>query len=115
MAGKYNASIETFPFNSDHIQVQIFAKFKKKVTGQIHNEKLAAQIYDKQLILNSGLKAKTNFDYTKKQLDRLLQRENDFNFDESDSGEAEITGEANQTEQLSEIKPHNQINQQQDQ
>ena len=35
-------------------------------------ERLASRIYDKQAILCYGLKAKTNFSYTKAQLERIL-------------------------------------------
>ena len=55
---------------------------------------MAARIYDKNVIFNHGLKAKTNFNYTKRQLHRLLQREDDFNLSESDLDEAELIGEA---------------------
>ena len=50
----------------------------KKFIGQIPSELLAARIYDKRTILNNGLKAKTNFNYTKKQLDRLLLNDTEF-------------------------------------
>jgi len=39
---------------------------------------LAARIYDKRAILANGLRAKTNFNYTKKQLDKLLANEEDL-------------------------------------
>ena len=45
---------------------------KKEFIGQIESEALAACIYDKRVIISNGLKAKTNFNYSKRQLERLL-------------------------------------------
>lgn len=46
--------------------------------GQILNEKVAAKIYDKRIILQQGLKAKTNFSYTKRQLEKMLMDDEDL-------------------------------------
>ena len=50
---------------------------KKKYKGQIRTERLAARIYDKRAIYAHGLKAKTNFSYTKRQLVRILASRED--------------------------------------
>ena len=47
----------------------------------------AARIYDKRAITVKGLKAKTNFNYTKKQLEKMLQEQGDAR--ESDIEELE--------------------------
>ena len=46
---------------------------KKKFIGKLNSEYKAARIYDKRAILNDGIMAKTNFNYTKRQLENLLQ------------------------------------------
>ena len=61
----------------ERAQVQVFTNYRKKFLGQIRSEHLAARIYDKRAIMTNGLKAKTNFDYTKRQLKRLLQNDED--------------------------------------
>ena len=48
----------------------------------ISSERLAARIYDKGAIIELGLKAKTNFNYTKMQLEKILRGEDEL--DESD-------------------------------
>jgi hypothetical protein len=40
----------------------------KHYSGSIRNEKIAARLYDKFAIKNLGLKAKTNFNYTREDL-----------------------------------------------
>ena len=52
--------------------MQVLLNLKKKYKGQIRTERLAARIYDKRAIFANGLKAKTNFNYTKGQLRRIL-------------------------------------------
>ena len=41
------------------------------------NEIHAARIFDKLTIQVNGIRAKTNFSYTKKQLEKMLQNEDD--------------------------------------
>ena len=55
---------------------------QKKYKGQIRTERLAARVYDKRAIFAYGIKAKTNFNYTKAQLDRFLASNDDL--EESD-------------------------------
>ena len=64
-------------FLSD-IQVQGVVKQKIRHRGQIRYERNAARIYDKRAIMANGLNAKTNFSYTKKQLDGILVDEDDL-------------------------------------
>ena len=51
---------------------------KKKYKGQIPNERLAARVYDKRAIQAHGIKAKTNYSYTKRQLVRILSSQDDL-------------------------------------
>ena len=67
------------------VQVQVFSNYTKRFRGQITNELLGARIYDKRTIQANGLTAKTNFSYTKKQLERMMQTEDDVH--ESDLDE----------------------------
>lgn len=48
-------------------------------------------MYDKRSILAKGLKAKTNFDYTKKQLERLLQNKNDLCSSDLNKDDMDVT------------------------
>ena len=64
--------------------MQVFSNYKKRFLGQVPKEILAARIYDKRAIQVNGLKAKTNFNYTKKQLERMLQNEDDVRESEID-------------------------------
>ena len=63
---------------------------KKEHIGQIESEALAARIYDKRVIIGNGLKAKTNFNYSKRQLERLLSDDSETTQTEKDF--AAITG-----------------------
>lgn len=46
-----------------------------KYLGSINSERMAARVYDRCCIRANGLKAKTNFSYTKEQLLRMLTNE----------------------------------------
>jgi hypothetical protein len=45
---------------------------KKQYSGSIKDEKSAAKMYDKFAIKNLGLRAKTNFDYNRKDLIKII-------------------------------------------
>ena len=45
---------------------------KKSYQGSIKDERMAARLYDKLTIKNSGILARTNFDYTKKKLVQIV-------------------------------------------
>lgn len=64
---------------------------KKKYKGQIRTERLAARIYDKRAICAHGLRAKTNFSYTKQQLQRILVSTGDLTEEDLDADELEET------------------------
>ena len=68
--------------------MQVLINLKKKYLGQISTERLAARIYDKRAIYAHGLKAKTNFSYTEKQLRRILASHDDLV--ESDLEQSEL-------------------------
>lgn len=66
---------------------------KKHYIGSINSEEKAAKIYDRHAILTHGLRAKTNYSYTKAQIVTMLQNEfedpvytqEEKNMEESDS------------------------------
>ena len=48
-------------------------KEKKKFIGKVQSEYLAARLYDKHALLNDGIIASTNFNYTRRQLEAFLR------------------------------------------
>lgn len=46
---------------------------KKQYSGSIRDETVAAKLYDKFAIKNLGLRAKTNFEYKKKDLEKIVK------------------------------------------
>jgi len=54
---------------------------KKHYIGSITTELKAARIYDRHAILTHGLRAKTNFSYTKSEIDQILSNEKDDIFE----------------------------------
>lgn len=58
--------------NGSQWQVLIMIKKKKKYMGSYSKEEEAARIYDKIALLYHGTKAKTNFDYTKEEIEKIL-------------------------------------------
>lgn len=46
---------------------------KKSYSGSIKDEIAAAKTYDKLAIKNLGLRAKTNFDYKRKDLEKIIE------------------------------------------
>lgn len=57
--------------------MQLLGNLKKHYIGSITTEYKAARIYDRHAILTHGLRAKTNFSYTKMQIATILERENE--------------------------------------
>ena len=55
----------------------MFSKNCKKFIGCIPSESLAARIYDKRTIILKGFSAKTNFNYTKRQLAKILSKKDE--------------------------------------
>lgn len=51
--------------NGKKWQVQLLGNLQKRYIGSITSEANAARIYDKYAIMTHGLKAKTNYSYTK--------------------------------------------------
>jgi len=51
---------------------------KKHYIGSISTEIKAARIYDRHAILTHGLRAKTNFSYTKAQIEKILEQESEI-------------------------------------
>jgi hypothetical protein len=51
--------------NGKKWQVQLLGNLRKRYIGSIGSEEAAARIYDHYAIINHGLRAKTNFQYTK--------------------------------------------------
>ena len=61
--------------NKSKWQVMIMGNFKKMYFGAIEDEKEAALFYDKLAIVSHGIKARTNFDYTRKDIISILNEE----------------------------------------
>jgi hypothetical protein len=58
--------------NGNQWQVLIMVNKKKRYVGSYSREEEAARAYDKVALQNHGVKAKTNFDYTKQQVEEIL-------------------------------------------
>ena len=58
--------------NKHKWQVMIMGNFKKFYIGGIKTELEASKLYDKLAIFYHGMEAKTNFQYTKKQIEALI-------------------------------------------
>jgi len=60
--------------------MMIMGNFKKMYVGAIDKEQDAALLYDKVAILFHGLKAKTNYDYTKSDIEKFLSEDDHENY-----------------------------------
>ena len=58
--------------NGSQWQVLIMVKNKKRYLGSFSNEEEAARAYDKVALQNHGIKAKTNYDYTKEEVKEIM-------------------------------------------
>ena len=58
--------------NGNQWQVLIMVNKKKRYVGSYSKEEDAARAYDKVALQNHGSKAKTNFDYTKQEVEEIL-------------------------------------------
>ena len=56
-------------------QVMIMGNFKKMYFGAIEDEREAALFYDKLAIVSHGIKARTNFDYTRRDIISILNED----------------------------------------
>jgi hypothetical protein len=61
--------------NGKKWQVQLLGNLKKHYIGSIISEERAARIYDRHAILTHGLRAKTNYSYSKKHILAILDKE----------------------------------------
>ena len=52
--------------------MQLGNTLKKRYIGSSTSEEEAARIYDKKAIILNGLKAKTNFSYTKQEVEDII-------------------------------------------
>ena len=58
--------------NGSQWQVLIMVKKKKRYIGSFSNEEEAAKAYDKVALQHHGIKAKTNYDYTKEEVEKII-------------------------------------------
>ena len=58
--------------NGSQWQVLIMVKKKKRYLGSFSNEEEAARAYDKVALQHHGIKAKTNYDYTKEEVEKIM-------------------------------------------
>ena len=58
--------------NGSQWQVLIMVKKKKRYLGSFSNEEEAARAYDKVALQHHGIKAKTNYDYTKEEVAAII-------------------------------------------
>ena len=59
--------------NGNQWQVLIMVRKKKRYLGSFSNEEEAARAYDKVALQNHGNKAKTNYDYSKEEIEKIIQ------------------------------------------
>ena len=59
--------------NGSQWQVLIMVKKKKRYLGSFPSEEEAARAYDKVALQNHGNKAKTNYDYSKEEVEKIIQ------------------------------------------
>lgn len=59
--------------NGNKWQVLVMGNQRKSYSGSIVTEKEAAKVYDKLAIRNLGLRAKTNFDYKRKDIIKIIK------------------------------------------
>ena len=62
--------------NGKHWQVLIMINKKKKYFGCFSKEEEAARVYDKIALQHHGNKAKTNYDYTNEELEKIMSEKN---------------------------------------
>ncbi len=58
--------------NGKQYQVMVMNNNYKYFSGQIKSEELAARIYDRYALQTLGLRARTNFDYTRAELVQII-------------------------------------------
>ena len=58
--------------NGSQWQALIMVKKKKRYLGSFSNEEEAARAYDKVALQHHGIKAKTNYDYTKEEIKKII-------------------------------------------
>ena len=73
--------------NGKKWQVQLLGNLRKHYIGSIQSEERAARIYDRHAILTHGLRAKTNFPYTKSQIATILEREEEILYNDIHNNE----------------------------
>ena len=67
--------------NGSQWQVLIMVKKKKRYLGSFSNEEEAARAYDRVALQHHGIKAKTNYDYTKEEVKEIMEGPKLLNID----------------------------------
>ena len=68
--------------NGNKWQVLVMGNQRKQYSGSIRDETSAARMYDRFAIKNLGLRAKTNFDYKRHDLIRIIRELQQGDFDQ---------------------------------
>ena len=76
--------------NGNKWQVLVMGNQKKQYSGSIKDETSAAHLYDKFAIRNLGLRAKTNFDYRRKDILKIIQEADNSEEDSTESRDGNV-------------------------
>ena len=65
--------------NGYKFQVFVFVKNKKYYIGQTATEEEAARLFDEFMVAHQGKDAETNFDYSKREIEQILNKFSSIN------------------------------------
>ena len=83
--------------NGNKWQVLVMGNQKKQYSGSIRDEVSAARMYDRFAIKNLGLRAKTNFDYRRQDLIRIIRELQDSEESVESSNSSEKSEKGNKS------------------
>ncbi len=83
--------------NGNKWQVLVMGNQKKQYSGSIRDETAAARMYDRFAIKNLGLRAKTNFDYKRQDLIRIIRKLQESDEDSGNGSAGDDDGNSHHT------------------